>query len=192
MTNKNKHFKIIFSTVITFVFLVIAYGSGESSSEESALNKTSAENIITVLCKNEIIDKKDVGEGIGEIEISLKMNEDKTFKYALRESYANDTGSSINATGTYELIGNVQQVNTPGWTDKYGEDSGKYQYEQVIKFKGTTNDGKNLDLTAKLCQFGNKNELESRWFLSNEDYSSNNQESVSVDNFTLPTEFIYP
>jgi len=196
MKVKKNIFKIVSSFVIAGIFIFMQVGSGDSSStsQSNELSKVGAESIIKILSSKEMKEKTDIsgGHNVGEVEISLKMNEDKTFKYYLEESYITNTVSSINATGTYELVGSVQKVNTPGWTNKYGEDAGRYQFEQVIKFKGTTNKGSNFTLTAKLVQFGEKETLESKWFFSHDDYSSNNTGSPSVDNFRLPDEFIYP
>jgi hypothetical protein len=191
----NKYFKTICSTLIIGVFLFLAFGSGESSSGNDELNKKSSDEIIAILCKNELTDNTDVAGGVVQIKISLQMSTDKTFKYAIQEEYDPNAfagNSSLNATGTFELVGNVQKADTPGWTNKYGEDAGKFQYEQKIKFTGSTNDGKSFNLNATLVQFGDKNGMESKWFFTHEDYSLSNQESVSVENFRLPDEFIYP
>jgi hypothetical protein len=192
---KKQYLKTIGSTLIVGAFLFLAFGSDDSSSSsDSELSKKSKDEIVEILCKNELNDETDIsgGYGIGVVKISLTMSTDKTFKYAIEENYANNTGSSLNATGTYEIVGNIEKVNTTGWTNKYGEDAGKFQYEQVIKFNGNTNKGGRFSLTAKLVQFGDKNGMESKWFFTHEDYSSNNQESVGTDNFRLPDEFIYP
>lgn len=192
----NKYFKTIGSTLIIGVFLFLAYGSGgSSSSENDDLNKKTPDEIISILCKNELIENTDVAGGVGQLKISLTMNTDKTFKYAIQEDYdpsAFAGNSSLNATGTFELVGNVQKTETPGWTNKYGEDAGKFQYEQKLKFNGNTNDGKSFNLNATLVQFGDKSGMESKWFFTHENNSLNNQESASVDNFRLPDEFIYP
>lgn len=192
---KKHYLKTIGSTLIVLAFLSLAFGSGDNSSSKNVeLKNKSKDEIIEILCKNELNEETDIsgGTGIGVVKISLTMNTNKTFKYAIEENYANNSGSSINATGTYELVGNIEKVNTPGWTDKYGEDAGKFQYEQLIKFNGNTNYGLQFSLTAKLVQFGDKDGIENKWFFTYEDKSSNNDEYVSVDNFRLPSESIYP
>ena len=192
---KKQYLKTIGSTLIVGAFLFLAFGSDESSSSsDNELSKKSKDEIVEILCKNELNDETDIsgGTGIGIVKISLTMNTDKTFKYAIEESYANNSSSSINATGTYELVGDIEKVNTPGWTDKYGEDAGKFQYEQLIKFNGNTNEGRRFSLSAKLVQFGDKDGMESKWFFTHEDFALSKQESTSVDNFRLPDEFIYP
>ena len=196
MTNKNKYLKTIGSTLIVGAFLFFAFGSDESSSSsDNELSKKSKDEIVEILCKNELTEEKDIsgGTGIGVVKISLIMSTNKTFKYAIEENYATrDGGSSLNATGTYELVRNIEKFNMPGWKNKYGEDAGKFQYEQKIKFNGNTNKGGRFSLTGKLVQFGDKNGIESEWFFTYEDYSSNNQESVGTDNFRLPSESFYP
>lgn len=190
---KNKNLKKIGATLIVISFLFLAFGSGESSSD-IALNKAEKKQIIEALSKTEMEYSEDMsaGNSIATYKISLKMEKDMTFKYAFEENYFNGTTSPINAKGSYELIGKVEKINLPGFTDKYGQDVGEFKYEQKIKFIGVTNEGKNFTLQGSLIQSGDSKGLENYWFFSGENKSRNDLESTSVENFTLPLEKIYP
>ena len=74
MTNKNKLFKLIGSTFICSIFILLAFGSGDGTSE---LKDASKEDIVKTLCASELTDNVDDSGDTGLLvyKISLKMNE---------------------------------------------------------------------------------------------------------------------
>lgn len=188
MTNKNKLFKFMVSTLICSSFIFLAYGSGDSSNKE--LKNATKGEIIKVLSSSELTDNIDQSADIELLvyKISLKMNENKTFKYSFRVEKEGGYYDSMTATGTFELIGDIEKETQNDATDKYGEVVETYNYMQKIRFKGITNKGKDFTLNASLTEFKDKNE----WFFSSNERSVSINQRLSIDNFELPSDNLYP
>jgi hypothetical protein len=168
------------SIFVVLIFLVMAYGSGDDTSEIKNLSTYSHEAITEVLSASDLTDFEDYG-GL-RYDIVLKMNSDNTFEYSI-EATNNDTRDYTKATGSFEYIGNVEKV-TVAYVG--------FQYEQLIKFTGTTHSGKRFELEGKLCQFSKDNGLESKWFFAHENYSISDGSDLSVDNYKLPDADVFP
>lgn len=188
MTKKNKLFKIIGFTLICSCFIFLAYGSGDSANKE--LKNATKEEIIKILSSSELTDNIDQSADIDLLiyKISLKMNENKTFKYSFRVEKEGGYYDSMNATGTYELIGDIEKETQNDATDKYGDVVDTDNYVQKIRFKGKTNKGKDFTLNASLTEFKDKNE----WFFWSNERSVSINQRLSIDNFELPSDNIYP
>ena len=194
MTSKNKLFKLIGSTFICSIFILLAFGSGDGTSE---LKDASKEDIVKTLCASELTDNVDDSGDTGLLvyKISLKMNENKTFKYSFQEE--KDNGfykNSLTATGTYELVGDVEETTGSTGTNKYGEVvTDKPSYTQKIKFNGTTSNGKSFVLNASVSHLrGQYDVLDNYWFFTYEDKAVSLGLETSLNNFRLPSSKIYP
>jgi hypothetical protein len=192
---KNKLFKPLGLTFICGVFIFLAFGSGESSIK--SLKDTTKEEIIKALTDKEFTDNYDESAGTGLLtyKISLQMSKNGTFKYSMVEE--KDNGSyknSINATGTYEFIGEVEETFSSGGTDKYGQVANERPtYTQKIRFTGKTNTGRSFALNADLTHFTDQyGGLENYWFFSHQDKAISMSMNTSLSNFRLPTDKIYP
>lgn len=192
---KQKLFRTFGLTIICGVFIFLAYGSGSDSRKK--LGEYTKEEIIKVLSSKELTDNYDYSAGTGMLyhKISLQMSENGTFKYSMVEE--KDNGSyknSINATGTFELVGGVSETFESSGVDKYGQ-AGEPEpfYSQLIKFTGTTNEGRNFTLKATLTHSTDKyGGLENYLFFSHENKAISMSMDTSLSNFRLPTDKIYP
>lgn len=169
------------SMLVITIFMVMAYGSSESESSEIIdLSKYSHDDMTEVLSKKELNDYEDFG--ILRYDINLRINNNNTFQYSIIEKTTESVGST-KASGSIQYIGDVKKVDVP----YVG-----FQYEQLIKFSGKTNDGENFELEGKLCQFSKSQGLESKWSFVYENYSRSNNIELNTDNYRLPVADIYP
>lgn len=190
---KKQLFKTFSLTLICGVFIFLAYGSGDN--EKLKLKDATKEEIIKVLSSIELTENYDDSAGYGLLtnKISLKMSEDKTFKYSFRVEKDGGYFEDMNAKGTYELVGGVEETMSGWGTDKYGQTDERPTYTQNIIFRGTTNSGKSFTLKASVIQFTKEGgSFERCWFFNHDSYFISNQMSTSIENFRVPNSDICP